>query len=104
MFDDVKMLLGITGNDKDELLELLISHATTEAKEYAGLDSVTPVLKIAIIKMVIFNYNRLGTEGLNSESYSGSSFNYSSDYPDNILRDLNTAKRASGSGRFKVIW
>ena len=104
MLEDMKLLLGITGDDKDELLELLIKHATTEAKDYTGLDTLTSAMKVTITKMAIFNYNRMGTEGLNSESYSGVSFNYATDYPESILRELDTAKRASGIGRFKVLW
>ena len=49
--------------------------------------------------MVVFLYNRLGTEGLNSESYSGVSYNYSSDYPEYILSALESAKGSAGKLR-----
>lgn len=104
MLDDIKLLLGLTDDSKDELLELLIKQATNEAKEYIGVDKLTAGMKVTVGKMVIYNYNRLGTEGLDSESYSGVSFNYSSDYPISILRELDTAKRTSGIGRFRLLW
>lgn len=92
MLENIKLLLGITGNDKDELLQLLISQATTEAKELTNNPN-TSVLQPVITKMVIYNYNRLGTEGLDSESYSGTSYSYSSDYPEAIMRLLRKYRR-----------
>ena len=92
MLEDIKLLLGITSTDKDELLELLISQATGEAKRLTNSDNTTE-LRNVIIKMVIFNYNRLGTEGLNSESYSGVSYSYATDYPDVILRELRSLRK-----------
>jgi hypothetical protein len=46
-----------------------------------------------ILKMAVFDYNRLGTEGLESEGYSGVSFNYADDYPEYILRSLRSKRR-----------
>lgn len=89
MLEDIKLLLGITSTDKDELLELLISQATGEAKRLTNREDASE-LRSAIIKMVIFNYNRLGTEGLNSESYSGVSYSYATDYPEFIMRELRS--------------
>lgn len=92
MLDNIKLLLGITTSDKDELLELLISQATTEAKEYTNNKDVSR-LSPAICKMVIYNYNRLGTEGLDSEGYSGVSYSYSANYPDTVLSLLNNCRK-----------
>lgn len=92
MLEDIKLLLGITSTDKDELLELLISQATGEAKRLTNNENVA-VLRSAIIKMVIYSYNRLGTEGLNSESYSGVSYSYAIDYPEVILRELRSLRK-----------
>lgn len=103
MLDDIKLLLGLTNDEKDEILELLIKLATNEIKDYTGQETLTPGLKNTLINMVLYKYNRLGTEGLDSESYSGVTFNYATDYPDGILRELETAKRA-GSGSFRFVW
>lgn len=103
MLEDIKVLLGITGEDKDELLELLIKQATNFAKVYTGFESLTPALKTCISKMVIFDYNRLGTEGLDSESYSGTSYNYSADYPESITKILDKIKSQS-DGAIGIFW
>jgi hypothetical protein len=92
MLDDIKLLLGITSTDKDNLLQLLINQATEEALDYTRRGSADGLENI-ITKMVVFNYNRIGTEGLDSESYSGVSYSYSADYPESILRSLNRYRK-----------
>ena len=92
MLENIKLLLGLTTSDKDELLELLISQATAEAADYTNNKDVSK-LSGAIIKMVIYNYNRLGTEGIDSEGYSGVSYSYSTDYPNSVLRLLNSCRK-----------
>lgn len=92
MLEDIKLLLGITSTDKDKLIKLLINLATEDARTISRRQDVTE-LEGAIIQMVVFNYNRLGTEGLDSESYSGVSYSYSSDYPENILRSLKRYRK-----------
>lgn len=92
MLETIKTLLGITDSSKDNLLSLLLYSAIDEAKEYTHRDEVD-MLETTIIKMVVFQYNRLGTEGLDSENYSGTTFNYSADYPENIMRSLRAKRK-----------
>lgn len=92
MLNKVKLLLGITDNSKDDLLTLLIEQATEEAITYTHQECVDELLT-AIQRMVVYNYNRLGTEGVDSEGYSGVSFGYSSDYPDSIMRQLKAKRK-----------
>lgn len=98
MLEDLKLLLGLSDDSKDELLELIIKQAQTFAKAYTGLESLTPALKTCIVKMAIIDYNRLGTEGLDSESYSGTSYNYSTGYPEFVIQLLDDIKSTSGKG------
>lgn len=92
MLEDIKLLLGITSTEKDKLIKLLINLATEDARTISNRDDVTDMESI-IIQMVVFNYNRLGTEGLDSESYSGVSYSYAADYPENILRALKRNRK-----------
>lgn len=92
MLEDIKLLLGITSTEKDKLLKLLINLATEDARTISRRQDVTELESI-ITQMVVFNYNRLGTEGLDSESYSGVSYSYSADYPENILRNLKRFRK-----------
>lgn len=92
MLEKIKLLLGITADEKDDLLTLLIEQATEEAITYTRNDCVDE-LNTAIIRMVVYNFNRLGTEGVDTENYSGVSFGYSTDYPDNIIRILKSKRK-----------
>lgn len=93
MLEQVKTLLGITDDSKDNILSLLIEQATEEALTYTHQNSIDNLLT-AIVRMVVYNYNRIGTEGVDTEEYSGVSFAYSSDYPDNIMRLLRAQRKA----------
>ena len=93
MLEKVKLLLGITDNAKDDLLTLLIEQAVEEAIVYTHNECVDE-LNTSIIQMVVYKYNRIGTEGVDSEGYSGVSFQYTSDYPDNIMRGLKAKRKA----------
>lgn len=92
MLEKIKILLGINDSSKDELLTVLLDQAIEEAENYthnnclAGLEST-------ICRMVVYNYNRISTEGVNSESYSGVSYSYSADYPENIMRVLKAHRK-----------
>lgn len=98
MLNKIKLLLGLTNTSKDTLLTELISQCVYEAKLYTHNDSIDASgslgeLETAIIQMVIYRYNRLGTEGVSSEGYSGVSFNYMEDYPDMIYSALRSKRK-----------
>ena len=92
MLEKVKLLLGIADNTKDDLLTLLIEQAFEEAIVYTHNECVDE-LNTSIIQMVVYKYNRIGTEGVDSEGYSGVSFQYTSDYPENIMRGLRAKRK-----------
>ena len=92
MLEKVKLLLGITDNSKNDLLTFLIEQAIEEVMAYTHLDCVDE-LNTTIVKIVVYNYNRLGTEGLGGEGYSGVSFNYTEDYPAPIVRALKAKRK-----------
>lgn len=92
MLDKIKLLLNINDEYKDALLTLLIQQAIDEAIDFTH-NSDTSELESTIIKMVLFNYNRLGTTGIDAESYSGVSYTYAIDYPEGILRSLKSKRK-----------
>lgn len=92
MLKKLKILLGISDSSKDELLRILLDYASEEVVNYTHnyeLDKLENV----IIQVAIWKYNKMGSEGLNSENYSGVSFNYSSDYPDALKKQLQAYRR-----------
>ena len=94
MINDLKILLGIPLEDlsKDELLSLLLRYAENDAKRHCRIDDIEPVKDI-VVEMAVYRYNRLGSEGISSESYSGASYAYFDDYPTNIQKSLNAYKQ-----------
>lgn len=89
----VKTLLNITDTSKDALLTELISDAEEFAKTYCNNADVVSLVGAAIVQMVIEDYNKMGAEGLNSESYSGVSFNYQSAYSEDIMKQLRRYRK-----------
>lgn len=107
MLDDLKLLLGLPLSDssKDDLLELLIKQATNYARLVTTLTETTPALRVCILKMAVYDYNRLGTEGLNSESYSGTNYSYTDGYPADITALLEQCKaNESTGGLIRILW
>lgn len=92
MLNNVKILLGITDNSKDELLSLMIDAAIEEVVNFTHNNDVAG-LENTICHMVVYKYNRNLNEGIDSESYSGVSFNYSTDYPESIMRVLKARRK-----------
>lgn len=92
MLEKIKLLLGLKDGSKDGLLTILIETAIDEALAYTHRDCVDE-LDTSIIQMVVYKYNRIGTEGVDSENYSGVSFNYSADYPESIMRGLRSKRK-----------
>ena len=93
MLEKIKILLGINDSSKDELLTVLLDQAIEEAENYTHNNCLTG-LESTICRMVVYNYNRMSTEGVNSESYSGVSYSYSADYPENIMRVLKAHRKS----------
>ena len=93
MIEEIKLLLGdAADNYSDALISLMLKQAMAEVQTYCNreLDIELEMLaqKIAIIKL-----NRINTEGLASQSYSGASESYIDGYPAEILSVLNRKRK-----------
>lgn len=93
MLERIKLLLNISDESKDALLEELIDNATEFAKNFINNDAALDNLTGTIVNMVLYDYNRMGTEGLTSENYSGVSFGYASGYSDDIMKQLKRYRK-----------
>ena len=93
MIEEIKLLLGDTAESfTDEQIGLCLKWALAEVEAYCGrqLDYELEVIaeRIAIIKL-----NRINSEGLLSQAYSGVSENYIDGYPADILAVLNRKRK-----------
>ena len=93
MIEEIKIMLGdAADNYSDALISLCLKQALIEVEEYCGrsLDLSLEMLaqRIAIIKL-----NRINTEGLGSQAFSGVSEHYIDGYPDDIKALLNKKRK-----------
>ncbi len=93
MIEEIKLLLGETAdNYTDAQIGLCLKWALAEVEAYCNrqLDVELTLIaeRIAIIKL-----NRLNTEGLASQSYSGVSESYVDGYPADIVQVLNRKRK-----------
>lgn len=91
--EDIKILLGdAADNFSNAQIEICLRHATAEVKSYCNRD-LDEELEICAQKIAIIKLNRLNSEGLASQSYSGVSENYIDGYPVDILAVLNRKRK-----------
>ena len=91
----LKLRPGIS-NLTTELLTDIVQDTITDVVEYINLEEGTevPTRCVSIVKdIVIVKCNKLGSEGLSSESYSGVSQSYIEDIPKDILRKLKRYRK-----------
>ena len=93
MIDEIRLLLGdAASNYSDAQIGLALKLALAEVEAYCNrkLDYELEIIaeKIAVIKL-----NRMNTEGLASQSYSGVSESYIDGYPAEILTVLNRKRK-----------
>lgn len=93
MLEEIKILLGDRAkNYTDAQINLAYKLAAAEVEEYCKreLDDILTLMaeQIAVIKL-----NRIGTEGLGSQGFSGVSESYISGYPVEIQQVLNRKRK-----------
>jgi hypothetical protein len=105
MLENIKLLVGITNNDRDDLFKLLISLATQRLRRMLGGVEPPDELNYIIVEVVVARFNRIGSEGLSSHSVEGESLSFTDDdfakFDDDIQDYLNSLSDSkSGKVRF----
>ena len=76
---DVKTLIGIDDNSKDDVLSLIIRNAELQLMgrfQELELTAIPEALDYIVTEVSIIRYNRLGSEGKSQESVEGFSSTY----------------------------
>ena len=92
MLNIIKLLLGISGTEQDELLNALIDLCEQEALDYTHRTMATE-LSYVVISMVVERYNKLGSEGITSRSFSGVSESITDNYSEAVIHQLNLKRK-----------
>lgn len=93
MLEEIQVMLGETAsNYTNAQINLCIKHATAEVKSYCNRE-LDEELELCAQKMAIVKLNRLNSEGLASQGYSGVSETYIDGYPQDIMAVLNRKRK-----------
>lgn len=93
MINNIKLLLGDAANNyNDDLITLCYESALIEVETYCNRTADKELEQIAQ-KIAIIRLNRINTEGLMSQSFSGVSENYVDGYPADIIAALNRKRK-----------
>lgn len=97
MIEEIKLLLGDAANNyTDAQISLAYRLALAEVEAYCKRE-LDMVLELCAEKMAVVKLNRLNTEGLASQSFSGISEQYLDAYPEDIQMILK------GKRKIKVV-
>jgi hypothetical protein len=93
MIEEIKIMLGDAAeNFTEEQIGLCLKHAIAEIEGYCKRE-LDYELEICAQKIAIIKLNRLNSEGLASQSYSGVSESFINGYPTDILAVLNSKRK-----------
>ena len=89
-----KIKLCLTNNTyTDDLINLFIEDTTKEVKIYCNREDIDVELESIIRRIVIIKLNRMNSEGLSSQSFSGVSESFIDGYPQDIIAVLNRKRK-----------
>lgn len=92
LVSEAKIILNL-GNDKHQLLYTLAAMVENDFLNYCGREDLPPQAHNILLQMLLIKYNRLGVEGLASQSFSGISESYINGYPEEIKKQLNNYRK-----------
>ena len=93
MIEEIKLLLGdAAANFSDDLIGLCAKRALAEVEAYCNREPDYELEAVAV-DIAIIKLNRLNTEGLAAQSYSGVSESYIDGYPAEIMTVLNRKRK-----------
>lgn len=92
MLDKIKVCLS-NNTYTDDLINLFIEDTITEVKVYCNREDIDTELESAIRRIVIIKLNRINSEGLSSQSFSGVSESFIDGYPQDIVSILNRKRK-----------
>ncbi|MDQ0150571.1 phage head-tail connector protein [Eubacterium multiforme] len=93
ILEKIKRRSNSATNQSNELINDLIEETENDLLGYTNLNELPAGLEGSLIELVIIKCNRLGTEGISSEGFSGVSTSYLDDIPKDIKRKLNRYRK-----------
>ena len=94
---DIEKLKKLTGEQDEELLELLLEEAKEFVLSYTNRTKIVKGLEKTVRDLAVIALNRMGTEGESGRSEGGESYNFN-DAPKHIYDVLNRYRLARVGG------
>jgi hypothetical protein len=93
MIENIRLMLGNSAdNYSDAQINLAYKRATMEIEVYCKRE-IDVELAMVAEEIAVIKLNRIGTEGLSNQSFSGVSEGYIDGYPDHITKILNSKRK-----------
>lgn len=93
MIEEIKILLGeAASNYTDAQISLAYKLALAEVESYCKRDA-DATLQLVAENIAVIKLNRINTEGLTAQSFSGISETYIDGYPQEIKAILNSKRK-----------
>ena len=93
MIEEIKIMLGeAAANYTDAQISLAYKLALAEVEAYCNRDADS-TLELMAETIAVIKLNRIGTEGLTAQSFSGVSESYIDGYPAEVVAILNSKRR-----------
>lgn len=93
MIEEIKVMLGEAAtNYTDAQIGVALKLASAEVEEYCGRDLDT-TLELMAQQIAVIKLNRLNTEGLASQGFSGVNESYINGYPAELVAVLNRKRK-----------
>lgn len=93
MIEEIKILLGAAAaNYTEAQISLAYKLALAEVEDYCNRDADAS-LELIAERIAVIKLNRINTEGLASQSFSGVSESYVDGYPADIVAVLNRKRK-----------
>lgn len=93
MIENIRLMLGNSAsNYSDAQINFAYRRAVNEIETYCRRE-LDVELSMVAEEIAVIKLNRMGTEGLSNQSYSGVSESYIDGYPDTIKKILNSKRR-----------
>ena len=76
LLNRIKVLLGITNNDNEELLREIIEITEAKILNYINSSELPKQLEFILVELAVKRFNKIGSEGFTSESVDGKTMSY----------------------------
>lgn len=94
MIKKIKLMLGeAAANYSDPQITAAYELACAEVRAYCNREELDIILESMAQQIAVIKLNRVGTEGLASQSFSGVSESYINGYPAEIVAVLNRKRK-----------